>query len=60
VRKSLAKAALFVVSKPRSVATTAMEVTGLGLIVAGFFRISLDSGLFAAGVALILIGVFEA
>jgi hypothetical protein len=43
----------------RSAVTTLLEVAGFGLIVAGFFRFSVNDGLFAAGVALILIGVLE-
>lgn len=60
MKRSLAKAALFLVTKPRSVLTTILEVAGFALIVAGFARISVNDGLFAAGVALILIGWLEA
>lgn len=41
----------------RKWATTALEVTGLALIVAGISGVSLTAGLIAGGFALILLGV---
>ena len=60
MKRVLAKTALFLVTKPRSILTTLLEIAGFSLIVAGFARISVDDGLFAAGAALLLIGWLEA
>ena len=40
----------------RSTSTTVLEVLGIGLIVAGFALVSVQVGLIAGGLGLILIG----
>jgi hypothetical protein len=49
-----------IVAKPRSLITTLLEAAGFGLISYGISLVSPAAGFIAAGVSLILIGVFEA
>ena len=42
----------------RSVLTTAFELVGFGLLIAGASLVSLAAGLFVAGAVLVAIGVF--
>lgn len=59
VKQPMARFALFLVSQPRKWVTNCLETAGFGVIVAGFFRVSETCGVFAAGAALLLLGVLN-
>lgn len=51
---------LAVLTKPRAIVTTGLELAGTGVIVYGISQVSVTAAVIAAGIGLILIGVLAA